>query len=53
MSREDEHTPGLFSHETVPIPVYTPTENTTVHHRPSFSSTDDATPDADTGQNRL
>ncbi len=37
MSQESGQGSGLFSHDTVPIPVYTPAESSDIHHQPVFS----------------
>ncbi|WP_345498326.1 hypothetical protein [Nocardia callitridis] len=40
MSQENGPVPGLFSHDTIPIEVYTATDPSEAHHRPVFSAED-------------
>lgn len=41
MSQESGQGSGLFSHDTIPIQVYTPAESSDVHHQPVFSRAED------------
>ncbi|QIS02096.1 hypothetical protein F5X71_06975 [Nocardia brasiliensis] len=41
MSQESGQGSGLFSHDTVPIPVYTPADSGEAHHQPVFSRAED------------